>query len=239
MADLDRRRLTVWLALCSLGMWTATVNITNFAARPSSPQEWLSARNQDANDLAQKLMGEAGDQRMQDWDNLVWLLQEYGNRQKAHDESAAMPPIRPDPSGYDAEYVSRLQRLARAELMHDCVNDMLVTLQHIYEYDKKYLPAEDIRISRDYNNLGLVCLLVGQSSEDEALRSDLFAQSNDWLHKAESSLPASARGDILSVQENELMLAEACKNRELADHLRQRVDALRAELNGPAPQVTL
>ena len=241
---LGRKRLMLWLALGSLAMWAAMVNIEKFANRPSSPVEWINARTDEAEQLANKLRVEASDQARiaewkRDWDGLVWLFLEYGNRQKAHDEASAMPPLRPDPATYDEDYVERLQRLSRAELMHDNVADMLFTFQHLYSYDSQHLPATDLRLCRDYNNMGLACLLVGQNAGDEGLKYDYFQQSADWLKKAESGFPSGARADVLSVVENELLLAEAQKNHQLADQLRHRVDALRAELNGKAPQVTL
>jgi hypothetical protein len=244
MADLDKRRLMAWLAFASVAMYAALINVEKFADRPSQPKEWLTEREHEAIALAHKIDSRPGPPRQEELRRYFWLLLEAAdferpNRQHGHDIAARLAPVRPDASRYDEQYVERLRRLACGELMFDRVEDMLITVQHLYEYDKKHFPASDIRIARDYNNLGLVCLMVGQHSKNEAARHDLYAQAADWLQKAESGIPESAKTDLVSVRENQVMLAEAMNDRELASQYRHRMDSLLREINGPAPLVTL
>jgi hypothetical protein len=238
-ARMDRKRLMVWLAFVSVLMSAAIANIVNFANRPSSPVCWIDTRADKATELSAKLDGEAEADRRKDMERYLWLLLESRQRKEAHDTAAALLPMRPNASGYDIDYVNRLQRLACAELMHDSSQDMLVTLQHLYDYDALHLSPKDIRLFRDCNNFGLACFLVGQSSDDGADRQTLLMQSDEWLRKAESGIPASAKSDLLSVKENQLMLAEAMNNRVDANSCREQIDMLLAEIDGPSPRVRL
>ncbi|HEY9792671.1 MAG TPA: hypothetical protein V6D22_19880 [Candidatus Obscuribacterales bacterium] len=233
-----------WLAFASVAMYAALVNFEKFAVLPSSPKDWLQEREDDAIALARKIDSEPGAPRQEDLRNYFWLLLEAANverpnRRHGHDIAARLAPVRPNPAGYDAEYVERLRRLACGELMFDRVDDMLVTMEHIYHYDKKYFGPSDIRLLRDYNNLGLVCLMVGQHCKDEQVRYGLYRQAADWLQKAESGMPADAKTDLVSIKENQLMLAEAMNDRQLAGLYRHRMDSLLRQINGPAPLVTL
>ncbi len=236
---MDRRRLTLWLAFASLVMSAAVVNFIKFAARPSLPICWIDQRTEAARNLSKKIDGEPEDARRQDLESYLWLLFESRQRKEAHDTAAAMQPLRPTLSGYDPQYTQRLHRLACAELFHDCSDDTLITMQQLYDYDRRHLPAGDRTIFRDCNNLGLACFLVGQNSSDQAFRHNLFAQAGEWLSKAEAGFAASDNSDLLSVKENELMLAEALKNGDAADRCRMRIDNILAKINGPAARVQL
>jgi hypothetical protein len=231
-------RFVVWLAFISVMLYGALKNFENFAARPSLPQCWIDVKAEEARNLAHQI-----DSEPDGWDHhaedYMWLLLESRQRKEAHDVAALLNPPRPDATGYDTRYVHRLHRLAVAELMHDCSDDMVVTLQHVYDYDRKYLPPGDIRISRDCNNLGLACFLLGQNTDDEGFRVDMLNQAAGWFEKAQSGFPAGAKIDIVSVLENKLMLAEALHNQKQADSLHKQIDQLLAEIGGPAPNVIL
>lgn len=235
----NRLRLLAWLALISVACFTALSNIVNFAARPSLPKDWMDESARHSDELVARLDSDSPSARRADEIENVWLLLQAAKRQEGEDAAAALQPIRPQPSGYDTDYVNRLQQLACAELMHDHVQDMLFTMEHLYAYDKEHLKAGDQRIIRDENNLGLVCFLTGQDSPDEAYRYALLSQANDWLHKAASALSPSDKLDALSVRENALMLAEAMKDTSACHRLHKGIDDLTCQLGGRAPQVRL
>jgi hypothetical protein len=235
---LKRLRAIAWLALISIFLTTAFTNMIKFAARPSLPPDQVDCHANEAAALLSKMQSETGDDLKKDTRQYIWLLLEAGKRKDAHDAAALRQPLRPDPSRYDEEYVDRLKQLACAELMHDSVGDMQITFQHLFEYDSRYLPETDKRIATDYNNLGLACLLIGQSSEDEKVRQDMFFQTANWFAKAEKGF-AGSPSDILSIKENELLLAEACKDMGKVDRLHHQIDAMLFAMKGKAPKVTL
>lgn len=229
----------IWLSLMIVTMLAAIANFQKFSVRPSQPKGFRECRAADAAQLAQRVNQETGQAQQRDQEAYVWSLLESAQRKEAHDAAAALLPTRPASTGYDSSYVKRLRQLACAELMHDCAPDMLITLHHLYDYDVRHLPAGDQQIYRDCNNVGLACFLVGQGTIDDDYRHGLLKQADQWLKKAESGFPNSAHSDLISIKENQLMVAEALQNPAQADDCRKQIDSLLIQLDGPAPRVTL
>lgn len=233
-------KIIAWSVLVTFSAYAGLTNFLKFAERPSAPLCWIDQSENAAIQLAHKIDNEPeSEQRRKDMREYIWLLLEARNREHAHDMAAANAPARPAVGSYDKPYEEKLQQLAVAELMHDCSPDMLQTLLHMYDYDKQHAGNDSRRMGRDANNLGLAFFLVGQNSEDVAYRATSFKQSEEWLGKAEQLLSSGPKSDILAVRENQLMLAEARRDKQLADHYHKQIDALISELNGGVPHVTL
>jgi tetratricopeptide (TPR) repeat protein len=60
----------------------------------------------------------------------------------------------------------------------------LICYNSALEHDRKYLPANDARIARDLNNIGLIHYMTGLSKADEKDRKPEFATAIDFYKQA-------------------------------------------------------
>jgi hypothetical protein len=236
---MPRRLILAWAGFLSLAMWAAVANFIKFAERPAEPRYWCDVKREQAEALAAKIAGEPEADRQRDQQALVWLFLEARERKKAHDAAILTAPARPVEGAYDDVYARRQHVVSVAELMHDCSPEMLTTFEGLVKYGDKRLPDKDPRRFRDYNNLGMICVVLSQNTTDPAYKNDLLAQAAHWLDLAESGFAGGSKVDLVSVIENKLMLAEACENRAMAKQYRTRMYDLLREIDGPAPLVTL
>jgi hypothetical protein len=236
---MPRRLILAWAAFLSLAMWAAVANFIKFAERPPEPRYWCDVKLEQAQALAAKIDGEPDAARGPDQQELVWLFLQARDRKKAHDAAISTIPERPAGGAYDDAYARRQHVVSVAELMHDCSPEMLTTFEGLVKYGDKLLPPNDPRRFRDYNNLGMICVLLSQNTTDSAYKNDLLAQAAHWLDLAENGFTGGSKVDLVSVIENKLMLAEACENPAMAKQYRTRMNELLREIDGPAPLVTL
>jgi tetratricopeptide (TPR) repeat protein len=87
---------------------------------------------------------------------------------------------------YDSDYIDNACNLAGIYLEAAAFPAAEEAYQDILAYEIKFLPANDKRIGRDYNNLGLAYFMEGSNQADPAKKKKIVQKSLSYYQAAEN-----------------------------------------------------
>lgn len=85
---------------------------------------------------------------------------------------------------YNEKWAEANRRLAGSYRDLDSQAAALICYETVLDHDRKYLPANDPRIARDLNNVGLMHYLIGMGKADNKNRVEEFKKAKDYLLQA-------------------------------------------------------
>ncbi len=172
-------------------------------------------------------------------ENLIWLACETNRADEAHTMMAALQDSRSEHAmdAYDPAYSNGFSKLATIELCARRIGSALLVYFEQLEYDKEFLPADDKRIGRDYNNLGMTYFMHGQTSEKAADREKYWKEATAMWDKAAATKMVDDPLMHLSLVQNQLLLAEGRDDLPAIGRLQRTTGELRSQLNVKVPVV--
>lgn len=101
-------------------------------------------------------------------------------------------------NAYNQRWADASMHLAGAHRNLDNQPAALICYESVLKHDQQFLPANDPRIARDLNNMGLMHYLIGTGKTDAAERKIEFKTSRDYLEQSlaildKNNLGASAK----------------------------------------------
>jgi hypothetical protein len=103
---------------------------------------------------------------------------------------------------YNAKLIHTLQSMAFLDLDLGDIKACEYCYKTAWDYDRKWLPAGDTRITRDLNNLGVVHYLLALSCTDKLERQLEFERSNFFLLQ---SLISCGQGKVTREQQANIL----------------------------------
>jgi hypothetical protein len=140
---------------------------------------------------------------------------------------------------YNQAYVRALLSQANIAVFGCRLSDAEKLYQQIFSYDSELLGAEDARIARDLNNLGMVDYLIASTTTDPTQRKHHYEIAESNCLKSAKLLENQKSVDELSVLQNLSVITLELGDKEASRRFRTRAENLRAEIHPPAPVVVL
>lgn len=130
-------------------------------------------------------------------------------------------------NAYNQKWSDASMRLAGAHRNFDNQPAALVCYDSVLKHDQQFLPANDPRIARDLNNMGLMHYLIGTGKTEAADRKIEFKTSRDYLEQSLALLDKNNLGNSAKAAATLWNLVLTC--RDLDDKSASEQYKLRAQ----------
>lgn len=87
-------------------------------------------------------------------------------------------------NAYNPRWVETCRKLAAVHRDALQLSAAIVCYKDVYEHDKKYLPANDVRLVRDLNNMGVITYFDGTGEEAGPKRTEKLELAEKYLKEA-------------------------------------------------------
>ena len=137
-------------------------------------------------------------------------------------------------NGYNQKWVDASMHLAGAHRNLDNQGPALVCYESVLKHDQQFLPANDPRIVRDLNNMGLMHYLIGMGKAEASERKKEFQISRDYLEQALSILDKNNQGSTAKAAATLWNLFLTCRDLEdsaAADQYKARAQTIDKSFN--------
>jgi tetratricopeptide (TPR) repeat protein len=135
---------------------------------------------------------------------------------------------KPQAEKYNSEFVDDALALAAVYFDSAAYQQALDCYNSVLQYEQARLPAQDHRIARDLNNLGLINYLCGCCCDDRTRRLQYFKLAKDYYERAERMLTQNNGHKIClkaNLMNKSLVLRELGQS-EQARQVRKAADAI-------------
>jgi len=140
------------------------------------------------------------------------------------------------PNAYNEKWVNACRQLADIHRDANQMEAALICYKSVYDHDSKYLPADDLRVVRDLNNLAMIYYMRGTGFEEKDKRHKDFAQAETYLKQvltllekaglSKSSRAATAYWNLYLVVRDQDRALDAESYRKLAEGLDKSMNRL-------------
>lgn len=130
-------------------------------------------------------------------------------------------------NAYNQKWADASMHLAAAHRNLDNQGAALVCYESVLKHDQQFLPANDPRIARDLNNMGLMHYLIAMGKSEPSERKKEFQNSRNYLEQALALIDKNNQGSTVKASATLWNLFLTC--RDLDDNAAAEQYKLRAQ----------
>lgn len=137
-------------------------------------------------------------------------------------------------NAYNQKWADANMHLAAAHRNLDNQPAALVCYDSVLKHDQEFLPANDPRIARDLNNMGLMHYLIATGKAEPADRKNEFKTSRDYLEQALALLEKNNQGSSAKAAATLWNLVLTCRDlddKNASQNYKLRAQAIDKSLN--------
>ncbi len=137
-------------------------------------------------------------------------------------------------NAYNQKWADASLHLANAHRNLDSQGAALVCYESVLKHDQQFLPANDPRIIRDLNNMGLMHYLIGMGKDEASERMKEFKTSRQYLEQALAILDKTNQGNTAKATPTLWNLFLTCRDLNdapAAEQFRLRAQTIDKSLN--------
>jgi len=137
-------------------------------------------------------------------------------------------------NAYNQKWADASMRLAGAHRNLDSQGPALVCYESVLKHDQQFLPANDPRICRDLNNMGLMHYLIAMGKSEPADRKKEFQTSRNYLEQALALIDKNNQGSSVKASATLWNLFLTCRDLDdtaAAERYKLRAQTIDKSLN--------